>query len=112
MSWYDAVAFCRWLTAKVKAKVEAKVEGWETLLPPEVAAGRDWKITLPTEWQWEKAARGHDGREFPWGKEYVSGNANIDETYGIESRSALPAEDQRRGHVSLRKTSKIALRRG
>ena len=84
VSWYDAVAFCRWLTAKVKAEVEVKAEGWEMLLPPGLARGQDWKITLPTEWQWEKTARRHDGRKFPWGKEYVSGNANIDETYGTK----------------------------
>lgn len=59
VSWHDAVAFCRWLSKKL---------------------GRD--VRLPTEWEWEKAARGMDGHSYPWGNEYIPGYANIDETEG------------------------------
>jgi len=57
VDWYEAVAFTRWLGAQL---------------------GRE--IRLPTEQQWEKAARGAEGLQYPWGNEYRSGYANVDET--------------------------------
>ncbi|MDD5393677.1 MAG: formylglycine-generating enzyme family protein [Thiothrix sp.] len=59
VDWYESIAFCRWLSAKT---------------------GQE--IRLPTEQQWEKAARGSDGREYPWEGGYKTGDANINETYG------------------------------
>ncbi|MDX2078679.1 MAG: SUMF1/EgtB/PvdO family nonheme iron enzyme [bacterium] len=47
VSWYEAIAFCRWLT---HATGEA--------------------VTLPTDQQWQRAAGGDDGRLFPWGNEW------------------------------------------
>ena len=67
IDWYESNAFCRWLSAETCED-----------------------IRLPTEQQWEKAARGAEGNEYPWGDEYISGYANtsseeptLDETSAV-----------------------------
>ena len=77
VSWYDAVAFCRWLTARVKA-----------LTPGPSPSGRGkWEIRLPTEWEWQWAAQGSDGREYPWGDTFDSKKCN---TYESGQRKTRP----------------------
>lgn len=64
LSAYEAEAYCAWLSAQ-----------------------KNRPVRLPTEEEWEKAARGEDGRPWPWGEDFRPGSAN---TFEAGANSTAP----------------------
>ncbi len=58
VNWFEAEAYCAWLAA---------------------VTGR--RFCLPTEMEWEKAARGTDGGIYPWGKRFEPARCNSLESH-------------------------------
>jgi formylglycine-generating enzyme required for sulfatase activity len=65
VTWHEARDYCAWLTElwRLQGKIRA-----------------DEIVFLPSEAQWEKAARGSDGRQYPWGDAWDAALCNTAES--------------------------------
>ncbi|MEZ4667416.1 MAG: SUMF1/EgtB/PvdO family nonheme iron enzyme [Anaerolineae bacterium] len=63
--WYEAMAFCNWLSEKTNLK-----------------------ITLPSEQQWQRAAQGDTSHRYPWGNKFDKTRCNTSEA-GIKTTTPV-----------------------
>ncbi|MCP4543638.1 MAG: SUMF1/EgtB/PvdO family nonheme iron enzyme [Chloroflexi bacterium] len=75
VTWYEALAYCRWLTEQLRENTQT-----ESVVTRLLRDG--WKVTLPSETEWEKAASWSERgkRRYSWGDNPDPERANYKDT--------------------------------
>ncbi len=93
VSWYEAQAYCRWLTSlleRLAAGKDAGVTEEQYALVADLVAAGARQVRLPVEQEWVNAAGGEQNGRYPWDRgvavtnaadtDIVTARANVDES--------------------------------
>lgn len=96
INWYQAIAFCRWFSWRLEALISGPspsgrgdpevllTQGEGFRMRPKTAYDpmnpATWLVCLPTEFEWEKAARANTGWVYPYSDKFNAAKGNTAET--------------------------------
>jgi formylglycine-generating enzyme required for sulfatase activity/energy-coupling factor transporter ATP-binding protein EcfA2 len=89
VSWFEAQAYCTWLGLELGKR-----------------------LRLPTEVEWERAARGTDGREYPWGQQFDRHKLNCAEFWAEDENLHWDRWIEKRGYENASTTIVIQYSEG
>ena len=81
VSWFDALAFCAWLSSNLEHHLDLAEKS--RLDPGQIDT---WRVRLPTEEQWQRAAIGESKGPYPWGHHMEEKHCNYGDTVGQPTR--------------------------
>ena len=78
VSWFEAQAYCAWLRLRIERAGHLQLWQPDGIVRRRLSLS---EVRLPTEVEWERCARGGDGRSYSWG-------SSVDDAVGVERRVA------------------------